>query len=55
MGKNNLEDLGLDGRIILIRILNKCDEDGWMDGIDLARDRSRWRAGCKCGNDLWVV
>jgi hypothetical protein len=37
-----LEDLGVDRRIILRRILRK--RDGGMDWIDLAQDRDRWRA-----------
>ena len=42
-GNNDFEDLGVDGRIILKRILKKCDLDsvGW---IDLYQDRDRWRA-----------
>jgi hypothetical protein len=35
-----LEDHGVDGRIILQWILEKCDED--IDWIDLAQDRDRW-------------
>ena len=42
-GKNHLEDLDIDGRIILRRIFRK-----WvgrvMDWIDLAHVRERWRA-----------
>jgi hypothetical protein len=34
-----LEDLGVDGRIIL-----KWKWDGGMDWIDLAEDREGWRA-----------
>jgi hypothetical protein len=37
-----LEDPGIDGRIILKRILKKWD--GGMDWIDVAQDRNRWRA-----------
>jgi hypothetical protein len=37
-----LEDPGLDGRIILKWIFEKCDEG--TDWIDLAQDRDRWRA-----------
>jgi hypothetical protein len=37
-----LEDLGVDGRIILRWIFRKWDEA--MDWIDLAKGRYRWRA-----------
>jgi hypothetical protein len=39
---DNVEDRGVDGRIILRRILRNCDVGkGW---IDVAQDRDRWRA-----------
>ena len=38
-----MEDVGLDGRIILRWIFRKCDVEN-MDWIDLAQDRDRWRA-----------
>jgi hypothetical protein len=37
-----LKDRGVDGRIILKRILLKWDGD--MNWIDLTQDRDRWRA-----------
>jgi hypothetical protein len=37
-----LEDLGVDGRIILKCIFKKWD--GGMDWIDMAQDRDRWKA-----------
>ena len=40
--KNHLEDLGVDGRIILRWIFRKWN--GAMDWIDLAKNRDRWRA-----------
>ena len=38
---DHLEDLGVDGRIILKWILEKWH--GGMDWIDLPQDRDRWR------------
>jgi hypothetical protein len=37
-----LEDLGVDGRIILKWIFERLE--GGMDWIDLAQDRDRWQA-----------
>jgi hypothetical protein len=39
---NHLEDLVLDGRIILKWIFKKLD--GGVDEIELAQDRGKWRA-----------
>jgi len=41
--RDQLEDLGVYGRIILKRIFKMWDEEG-MDWIDLAEDRDRCRA-----------
>jgi hypothetical protein len=41
-GIGDLEDPGVAGRIILKQIFKRWD--GSMDGIDLARNRDRWRA-----------
>ena len=41
--RDQLEDPGVDGRIILRWIFGKWDV-GDMDWIDLAQDRGRWRA-----------
>jgi len=40
--RDHVEYPGIDGRIILRRIFRKWG--GGMDWIDLAQDRSRWRA-----------
>ena len=40
--KNNLEDTGVDGRIILRWIFRQWD--GGLDWIDLAQDMNGWRA-----------
>jgi hypothetical protein len=40
--KSNLEEPGVDGRIILRWIFKKWD--GGMAWIDLDQDRDRWRA-----------
>ena len=41
--RDQLGDLGLDGRIMLSWIFRKWDVGG-MDWMDLAHDRDRWRA-----------
>jgi hypothetical protein len=48
----NLEDRGVDGRIILKWILEKWD--GSTDWIDLAQDRDRWKALVKAVINLWI-
>jgi hypothetical protein len=40
--EDHFEGLGVDGRVILKRICQKCG--GVMEWIDLARDRGKWRA-----------
>jgi hypothetical protein len=49
--RNDLEDLGIDGRIILISNSRKSVWD--VDCIDLARDRGRWNV-VKAAMDLPV-
>jgi hypothetical protein len=39
--RGHLEDLGIDGRLILKWIIKNWDGD--MDWIDLVQDRERWR------------
>jgi hypothetical protein len=41
--RDRLEDLGVDGRIILRRIFRKFVGGGVMDSIDVTRSRDRWR------------
>jgi len=41
---SHLEDLSVDGRIIVRWIFRKWDVGGGMDWIELAQDRDRWRA-----------
>ena len=50
---DHLEDLGVDGRIILKRFFRKWDEYG-MGWIDLAEDRDRCRALVIAGLNLPV-
>ena len=40
--ESHLEDLGIDGRVILKSVFEKWNVD--MDWIDLVPDRDRWRA-----------
>ena len=48
--RNDLEDLGMDGRIILNPNPRKSVWD--MDCIDLVQDRDRWNAVVKAAMDL---
>ena len=41
--RDNLQDLGVDGNIILRWIFRKLDGEG-MDWLELAQDRDRWWA-----------
>jgi len=50
--RNDLEDLGMYGRIILNSNNRKCVWD--MDWIDLAQDRGRWNAVVKAAMNLSV-
>jgi hypothetical protein len=51
--RNHLEDLGVDGRIIIRWIFSKrgC---GSIDWIDLAQYRNRWWALVKAVLNHWV-
>jgi hypothetical protein len=46
-----LEDLGIDGRIILKCIFKKWDEV--MDWFDVTQDRDRWRAIVNAVMTFW--
>jgi hypothetical protein len=37
--RNHLEELGIDGKIILKWIFEKCD--GWTNWIEMAQDRNK--------------
>jgi len=50
--RNDLEDLGMDGMIILISNSIKCVWD--MEWIDLAQDRDSWNAVVKAAMNLSV-
>jgi len=50
--RNYLEDLSIDERIILKWIFKELD--GGMDWIDVAQDRSRWRAAVNAVMNLQV-
>ena len=51
-GKKPLQDVGVDGSIILEWIFRKCD--GAMYWIELAQDRDRWRAVVNTAMYLWI-
>jgi hypothetical protein len=42
-GKNHLEDLDVDGRLIFKQMFNEVEWKG-VNWIDLAEDRGKWRA-----------
>jgi hypothetical protein len=46
--RDHMEDVGVDGRIILKWIFKTWDAG--MDWIDLAQATDRWPA-CECGNE----
>jgi hypothetical protein len=43
-----LEDLGVDGRMILNWIFRKCDDEGW---IGYAAGQGQVVGSCECGNE----
>ena len=52
-GSDHLEDLGVDGRIILKWIFKKYN--GGMDWVDLVQDRDRWQAVVNVVISRWVT
>jgi hypothetical protein len=52
-GRDRMQDLDVDGRIVLNWIFNKWDGGG-MDWIKVAQDRDRWRAPLNAAMNLWV-
>jgi len=52
--RDQLEEPGVDGRIIVSEIFRKRDGDS-MDWIDLAQDRDRWRARVNAVMSLQVL
>jgi len=50
--RNHLEDLGLDGRVLLKWIFKNWN--GSIDWIDLAQDRDRWRSVVKVAMNLRI-
>jgi hypothetical protein len=50
--RNHLEELGLDGRVLLKWIFKNWY--GNMDWIDLAQDRDRWRSVVQVAINLGV-
>jgi len=48
-----MQNVGVDGRILLKWIFKKRDGGAWS-GIDLAEDRDRWRAVLKAVVNLRV-
>jgi hypothetical protein len=51
-GRNHLEDLGLDGRVLLKWIFKHWNVS--IDWIDLAQDRNRWRSVVKVAMNLRI-
>jgi hypothetical protein len=52
--KDHLENLGVDGRIILEWMDLQEVGQGGMDRINMAEDRDRWRALVEVVMNLWV-
>ena len=49
MDRDHLDDLSIDGRIIIRWIFKKRDRG--MSWIALAQNRNRWAGSCECGNE----
>jgi len=51
--KNHLENISIDGRLVLKWILKK--RDGWcIEWNDLSQDRDRWQAFVNVDMNFWV-
>jgi hypothetical protein len=51
-GKNQLDDQGVDGRILLKWLLKNWD--GRMECVDLAQDKEKLAGFCACGSEITV-
>jgi hypothetical protein len=50
--RDHVEDVGVDGRIILKSMFKKLDRD--MEWINLPQYRDRWRALVNVATNVWV-
>jgi hypothetical protein len=52
-GREHLEDLGVDGRIILTDLKEAGYQE--LDWINSARDRKQWRALVETVMNIWIL